>query len=269
MVLALLFSSLAAAADPLVLTNGLVEVSISPEVFTVVGMRATGGKEWLTTRTAETGTEDAWVDPGGITTDVLPFVEDAPVRRGPALVTDQSALSLTMEGPMSDKLGLWLRKEVRLAPDSPEVSFTVTALSVKEEPQPVALRNTARLGPPRLSLRIMKSLGSVHPLSGQEKPGVTVVNSMKYWMIPIPPTGKVKQMVLGGFFPEFTLRRGREEWTRRLVSMPADAKQVEQECNFLCVLDTDTASYGVAFQGETGKLSKDAPVSLVETWVVR
>ena len=258
------------APEDIVLTNGLVEVTVSPRLFTVLGLRTLEGAHWVgvTALSQQERAGKDWVDPGGITTDIIPFVQDAAVRRGPGTVVSHEDLSLVMEGPVSEELGLRLRKEVRLASASPVVTYTVTAVSTVETPRKLALRNTARLVP-RVTLRIDKRDGSLRALGEDQKPGLAVVNSLRWWMVPIPPTGEVKQLVLGAYVPKVTLRRGREEWGRRLLPLPADKTAVPNLSTLVCVLDTATESYGAAFQGATQTLTRETPVTLVEEWTLK
>lgn len=262
-------SATAAAEDGiLVLENARIRLEIDPTVFSLRFLGFPGGQNFLEPHflAERERSGEGWLDPGGLTTDLAPFEEkDAALRRGPAEVIERDEFHVVLLGKASPALGVRLKKEFRLDGADAHVYFLVTALSDRADGPSVALRNTARL-PARSTVRVPKHEGAFTPLQDGAKAPWAIVNSKDYWLVPVPPTSPVHDLVLGGFSPEAQVQNESGVWTRRIPVPPADPGKVPGGAMTLCVLDDTTRSYGLSLQGAKGTLCAATPVQLTEEW---
>ncbi len=93
-----------------------------------------------------------------------------------------------------------------------------------------------------------------------------VVQSVRYWLMPVPPTGRATEVLLGAFTPAVQTEREAGLWTRRVMLMPRSAERVPQQSTFLCLLDTPTHSYGAALQSPWQKVAPGEPLVFTEEW---
>ncbi len=267
----LILVSACAVAEPVVLDNGAIRVEVLPELFSVVFVGFPGGHNFVEPVHLESsivkGTE--WADPGGIVTDLIPYPgRDVAIRRGPAKIVEREEQRLVMEGPVSNALGVRLRKEIRLVDDVAQAFYKVYAIFEKDASKPWALRNTVRV-PRQSTLRIHKKEAEIRLLSGTESLAPAVVKSMRYWQIPIPPTSTLGTTILGAFAPKMEQVMEEGVWTRYIALMPEDAKTTPHEVTFLCLLDDVTQSYGSALQGEEQKMKAGETLLFCEEWHLR
>lgn len=257
------------ADTAIVLDNGAIRVEFDPEVFAVRYVGLPGGNNAIEPLPIASGVQQRdWVDAGGIQTDLLPFTgKDAAVRRGPGKVLEVRADYFAALGPPSPVSGMQVKKEVQLAGKEGRARFRVTALRVGPGEGPCAIRNTARL-PLETSVRIDRKEGEIRRLSGEGGLGPFVVRSLKYWIIPVPPTAPAEKVVLGAFASGCAVESKTALWTRTLPDKPAGAGDVSNGCTFLCVLDDETKTYGVALQSATATLATGTSISLEEEWRV-
>lgn len=257
------------AAEPLSLDNGHIRIEVVPELFAVTYLGVPGGENCLEVLTVSDdlvqGTE--WVDVGGLQTDLVGLERDAALRRGPATVTERSEEHLVLEGPVSEATGLRVRKAIHLYPGQAKARYEVVVSGGKEGGREVAVRNVARLQPPA-TLRVDRLNDSIQILTGGDALAPYVVNSRKYWLIPVPPTSDTRNVIVGAYVSTVVLENRTGLWERRIVSMPPSARRVPQECTFLCLLDDRTRSYGQVLQGEQGVPSEVAPLKFVEVWTL-
>jgi hypothetical protein len=266
----LLISAAIAQADLLVLDNGAMRVELDARLFSVRYVGLSEGKNFVeplaVAKEVRHGTE--WADPGGLHTDVLPFDDkEAALRRGPADIVEHTDHSVRLVGPPSPKYGIRTEKEIRLHANKPRALYSVIVRAVSEESGEWAVRNTVRV-PLRSTLRVDRADGTIAALAGTESILPAVVKSSNYWLIPVPPAGRMKGVALGAFVPRVRLQNESGVWTRRLVTMPGTAKQTPQQSTFVCVLDNETRSYGAMLQSETAKVSPLAPLVFREEWTI-
>lgn len=255
-------------AGPIVLENGAVRIEVDPQLFSVQFAGFPGGPNFVdplrVEDAARTGME--WVDPGGMVTDVFPAAEhDAALRRGPASVEFQDGRSAVLLGPASEKLGIRLKKEIRLAGDEPKARYIVTLLAPSQDEQRWALRNTARV-PLRSTIRIDKDKNEIVPMAGLDKLTPAVVRSMQYWLIPIPPTSPMSNVVLGSPVRSFAIENRSGVWTRTMVAPTREESAADAPTPFFCVLDDATRSYGAALQSARQAVTLGDPLVFIEDW---
>jgi hypothetical protein len=258
-----------AETDPITLDNGAIRVVADPELFAVTYVACSGGKNFvepLPVNPQDRAGAD-WVDPGGLQTDVIPYLaRDAAIRRGPAKVIEQRADYVALLGPPSESTGMRIKKEVQLVGREPTARFRVSAMRVSGEATEAAIRNTVRL-PRGSTVRLMREDGEIHVLAGADSIAPAVVKSRTFWLIPVPPTAPMDGVILGAFVPRLMVVNESGTWTRRLVNMPGDADDVPNASTFLCVLDDASGTYGAALQGSAEKTAMEVLV-LEEEWTV-
>lgn len=259
-----------AGADLIVLDNGAIRVEVDPKVFSIGFVGVPGGKNFVEPLLAspEEREGDGWIDPGGLHTDVIPYTaKDPAARRGPAEVLEQRADYVALRGPPSERSGMRIKKEIQLVGREPRARYRVSALRVSGDSDGVGLRNTARV-PEGVILRLMREDGDPRVLAGGDDAAPAVVKSRKFWLIPIPPTAPMDGVVLGAFVPRVVFANDSGTWTRTLVQMPEDEREVPTGCTFLCILDDGTATYGAALQGAVRRTPQGELVVLEEEWTV-
>jgi len=255
------------SADPVVLENGVLRIEIDPEVFSLRYIGFSGGRNFVEPIPFDDmKSVKAWLDPGGLTTDVLPVAaRDASIRRGPAEVLKQDALCLVMLGPVSAETQLQLKKEIRLDPENAAVWYNVSALTPSPEKRSCFVRNMGRI-PQGSTLRVKKQDVNIRTLQGKTSLAPVVVKSMQFWLIPVPPTHRTENALLGAFVDTVEIQNREGLWRRRIHHMPPDPDHADQESTFVCVLDDKTRSYGVALQSGRQELSAQSPVLFSEEW---
>ena len=264
----LMVCALCAQADLIVLENARVRIEIDPRLFAIrqVGFPGEPGFMEPLPVAQDLRDGDAWVDAGGLHTDLLPYEgKDAAIRRGPAEVVERRDDYIAMMGPPSEKAGIRLKKEVQLLGREARARFRVTAIRLAADPAPIALRNTVRV-PAHSTLRLPKQGADVKALAGTKTIAPAVVKSRKFWIIPIPPTADMNGVVLGAFVKDVTLLNDSGSWTRHLVSVPPKPELAPNSCSFLCLLDDASRTYGAAIQGETRDLKTNELLVLEEEW---
>ncbi|MFA6240380.1 MAG: hypothetical protein WC655_05605 [Candidatus Hydrogenedentales bacterium] len=271
MFLACLVLLFGGAAEPaIVLDNGAIRVEFDPEFFVVRFVGVPGGENAVAPLPVKSGVigEREWVDAGGLQTDLLPFTgEDPAIRRGPGKVLDVRSDYFAVLGPPSSVSGMQLRKEVQLVGREGKARYRVTALRVGPDAASCTIRNTARLAGTS-TVRLDRKEGEVRVLAGDGPLAPFVVRSLKYWLIPIPPTAPAEKVVLGSFVSGCTVENRSGSWVRKMHNKPAKEEDVPKGCTFLCVLDDATKTYGAALQGPTETLETGESMSLEEEWKV-
>jgi len=266
---ALLFAGLVCLSTPLVLDNGAVQVVVEPELFAITSIRAGSGTDFVEAlpRSPDAVRSGAWMDPGGLVTDVLPVGEgDAALRRGPARVVEQRSNHLTLEGPVSRSTGLTLTKEITLAPPGePTARFRVTVTSTLSATQRLYVRNAARV-PIRSTLRMAKRDDTIRPLAGTDSIYPAVVKSRDYWLVPVPPTATMKGVVLGALMPDLREERAYVTWVRRPVPTPGTAIDYDHGSNVVCLLDSKTRTFGAVLQSALADVDASTPLVFEEEW---
>ncbi|GMV90245.1 MAG: hypothetical protein AMXMBFR82_00230 [Candidatus Hydrogenedentota bacterium] len=270
MALGLAVCCLISATDPIVLDNGAIRVEIDPAVFSVRFLGVPGGENFLASLPVDDAARESedWIDPGGLQTDILPYTaRDAASRRGPAEIVEHREDYIALLGPPSEQTGMRIKKEIQLLGREPKARFRVTTMRVAGEPGDTALRNTVRLRR-GTTIRLLREEGDVRILAGADAIAPAVVKSRKYWLIPIPPTSPMDGVILGAFVPTLIVVNDSGSWTRRLVTMPEEAKETPHEATVLCVLDDATGSYGAALQGKLESVANGRVQVLEEEWTV-
>ena len=267
----LLIALLAGAeGDPVVLSNEVVRVEIDPLLFCVRYVGFSGGLNFLDSLYVpdklRKGAE--WVDPGGLTTELVPDPgHDPAVRRGPAEVIERTPLSATLLGPVSDALHVRLKKTVEIDPHRPIARYTVAILATRPGPIKLGVCSTARV-PQGTLLRVDRPDGAIRVLSGAGEVSSVAKEIADSWQLSVPPALALDRVVVGGFVTRIEQENRDGVWMRRIVTMPASPAEVPHEATFLCVLDNGTASYGAALQGSPAKVTPAGPLVFVEEWTL-
>jgi len=258
----------AVSAEPIALDNGAIRVEVDPAVFSVRFVGRPGGRNLLDPAYISYAERNggAWLDPGGLVTDVIPLeTQDAALRRGPAEVIDQDADSVVLLGAVSETLGLRLRKEIRLEGAAPRARFTVTLLPTSPTPRTAALRNTARV-PLGSVLRGDGEASIIRPFSGTDSTSGLVATAGSGWRIAVPPRTAAREVILGAFVPEAALELRDAVWRRRIAEMPAEESAAPYHSTFLCVLDDTSRVYGAVLQSALVEVSAASPLVFTEEW---
>jgi hypothetical protein len=257
-------------ADAVVLDNGAIRIEVEPQVFAVRFVGFPGGSNFLDPLyvSPDDRNGSAWLDPGGLVSDVVPIEgHDPALRRGPGEVLEKRTDYLALLGPASSQNGLRIKKEFALDASSAKARYTVSVTVTGPKAASCAVRNTARLANAS-TLRVEKSDGTIRVLAGADSVLPAVVNSNQYWIIPVPPTAPMKNVVLGAFVSKIVHVNKQGTWTRRIVNPPSDTKAVPSESSFVCLLDSETRSFGAAFQGATTPLEPCCALTFEEEWTL-
>ena len=266
--LAIITLGAAAEDGALVLENARIRLEIDPVVFSLRFLGFPGGQNFLEPHylAERERTAEGWLDPGGLTTDLAPFdKKDPALRRGPAEVIEHDEFHVVLLGKTSPALGVRFKKEFRIDGADAHAYYIVTALSERADGPNVTLRNTARL-PARSTVRVPKEDGTFTPLQEGTKAAWAIVNSKDYWLVPVPPTSPVHDLVLGGFSADAEVQNESGVWKRRIPLAPVDPGKVPGGATVLCVLDDTSRSYGLCLQGAKGTLCAATPVQFTEEW---
>lgn len=258
------------AVEPVVLDNGSIRVEFDPQVFSVRFVGLPGGSNYLEPLfvSHEDKKGPGWVDPGGLVTDLIPLQgHDASLRRGPGEIVEQRKDYVAALGPLSGETGLRVKKEIALDPIEAKARFTVTVTVAGPKPAAFSIRNTARVARGS-TLRVEKADGTIRALAGTTNIFPAVVNSNLFWLVPVPPTAPMKNVVLGAFVPRIVHVGNQGIWRRRIVSAPEQAKLAPNESTFLCLLDDTTRSYGAALQGAVAPIEPCCPLVFEEEWTI-
>lgn len=255
---------------PVLLDNGHIRIEVSPEDFQVLFVGIPNGINFLDVVSVETDNPgEHTVHQEAFCSDVLPYKGLDPVLRyGPAVVKELSREHIVTESPFSSMYGVRLRKEIRLYPAQPKASIRVTVLSESDVPMDMAVRNTARL-PQDTTIRIEKKGDTMKVLAGADTLAPWVVNSVRYWLVPIPPTSRADEVILGAFTEEVELENETGVWVRRILDMPREADTLPQQNSFLCLLDEKTHTYAGVLQSPWFPCSKTAPLDFREVWTIK
>jgi hypothetical protein len=252
---------LAAGSEPLVLENPRIRIEADPALFEVTFVGLPGGENFLDT-SVEPGA------PSGLETVLVPVdIPEDQRFEGPGTLLDRGDDYLVMERPLTEDGTLLMRKDIRLYPGIGRASNTVTVQCGGEDVRRFTVRNTARV-PKGSTLRLEKRDCKVLPLAGTDSPFPSVVKSLRYWLIPVPPTSRTENVVLGAYVPRVVQQNGTGSWTRQLLDMPGDAGDIPAGCTFLCLLDDATASYGSALQGAMRPVRPGGSLKFQEVWTV-
>jgi len=257
-------------ADAVALDNGAMRIEVEPSVFSVRFVGFPGGSNFLDPLyvSPEDSAGTAWLDPGGLVTDLVPLDEhDGPLRRGPGEVLEHRKDYVALLGPVSKATGLRMKKEFKIDEKEAKALYTVSVSVVGPKAVSCSVRNTARLATGS-TLRVEKTDGTIRVLAGADSILPAVVNSNQFWIVPIPPTARMKNVVLGAFIPKVVHLTNQGSWTRRIVNPPSEAKSVPSESSFVCLLDSDTRSFGGALQGATAPLEPCCAMVFEEEWTL-
>lgn len=269
MLAAVLFSSVGA---PLALDNGKIRIELEPRTFSVRFIGFPGGNNFLEpahlTQTELAGT--AWLDPGGLFTDVLPVrSEDAVLRRGPAEVVEQREDYVLLLGPEHPESRWRVKKEVQLARDAAELTYKVTVLSALKDERDIRIRTTARLdwsgallvpvAPGRMSL-VRGAFEDVSELL--EFPEET-------YTVPLRSRKLRTRAVLSSASPEVTMATDFGVWKRSLeIRSALPDPEAENRIRTLALLDDPSHTYEAALEGAQSGTNVGSPLVVVEHWSV-
>jgi len=274
-----LFLVMAAAAEPVALEQHGIRIEVDPGVFTLRYLGLADGKNLLDPLFVddEARRSGAWLDPGGLVTDVLPYTsKDAALRRGPAEVLERTSTTLVLLGPASPERELRLSKRIEILPPQEgagagRVRFTVSLLATEGEPRRLAVRNTARIPVPADARRGAAVLrlpggGAVRPLAGAEALEPYGTQDGKDWAFPVPPAHAAAGLVIGTPARQAGLQGHSTRWTRRLPEPPETAAALPHNAAFLALIDDRTRSYGFAAQSPWATVEPGRPLVFVEEW---
>ena len=259
-----------ALADAVVLDNGVMRIEVEPQVFSVRYVGFPGGVNYLDPLFISPADRagSTWIDPGGLVSDVVPLDgHDAVLRRGPGEILEQRNNYVALLGPISERAGLRIKKEFALDTSTAKARYIVSVTINGPKPVTCTVRNTARLANGS-TLRVEKSDGTIRALAGTDSILPAVVNSNQYWIIPVPPTAVMKNVILGAPVTRITHVNKQGTWTRRVVNPSSDIKSVPNESSFVCLLDSESRSYGASLQGAVTPVEPCCAVTFEEEWTL-
>lgn len=254
--------------SPIVLDNGRIRVEVEPRLFSVRFVGFPGGINFLDVRDIPEGDLESsdWVEMKGLYADLIPYeASDPAIRRGPATVLEQTADHVVMIGPQAGQAPVRIRKAVRLYPGQAKASYSVEIENAGSEAVRYTVRNSAHV-PQGDTLRSDKTDDRIRPLAGTASLAPAVVNSMRWWLIPVPPTSELKGVVLGAFVPKVTQENKDGTWTRRIVTNPSKPADVPEGCTFICLLDDPSRNYVSALQGGRTVAPPGGSAKFTEVW---
>lgn len=256
---AVMVIALALGAGPLVLDNGAVRVEIAPETQCVRFAGFASGQNFVEPVLVA---EDRETTPGGLQAHVI-GPGSCPV--GPANVVERDDRHVLLRGPKADN-GLFAEQEITLLEKEDQVRFKVRLKAEKPVLGPFAWRVIMRARPDS-TFRVRREGGvKMRAIAGARELRPYVVPSVRYWLMPVPPTERAKDILLGAFTPVMQTERESGFWTRRIMLMPDSAGLVPQESTFLCLLDSASHSYGAALQSPWQNVSPTEPLVYTEEW---
>lgn len=261
---------LSASSGPVALDNGKIRIELEPRTFSVQFIGVPGGDNFLEpihlTATELDGA--GWLEPGGLTTDVLPARrEDAVLRRGPAEVVEQRDDYVLLLGPEQPELHWRVKKEVQLARDTPELTYKVTVLSSLKGERDVRIRNMARMAW-RGSLKVPAAAGPVGLLRGAF-PGFDdlLKESDTTFTIPLLPPADRVRAVLTSPSAEVMHETPSGSWTRRIEIYSALPEEgATNQIRMMALLDDASHSYQSALEGGQSGVNVGAPLVVIEHW---
>lgn len=257
---------------PVVLQNGYVRLELEPRTFSVRFAGFPGGKNFLEpvhlTESEIAGPN--WVDPGGLTTDLLPARENsALLRRGPAEVVVQEERYVLLLGPEHPDSNWRVKKEYFLEKDTPEGRYKVTVTSARKTERRVGIRIAAQVvragqweisgdfGVPGLMLGQYPDLASV---TGADTPG---------YIVPLAGGRDRRRAVLAvPGAPEVTQQTPFGTWSRRLeLASDTAGEGGPASPRLVLLLDDATHVYQAGLEAMQSGVNVGAPLVIVEHWV--
>lgn len=263
---------LSALSGPVALDNGKIRIELEPRTFSIQFIGTPGGDNFLEpihlTATELDGA--GWIEPGGLTTDVLPArPEDAVLRRGPAEVVEQRDDYVLLLGPEQPDLHWRVKKEIQLARDTAELTYKVTVLSSLKDERDVRIRNTARMAWIG-SLNVPVAPGRLTLVRGSFAGMVDLLNDHETdFKIPLLPPVDRERAVLASPSAEVSHETPSGTWTRRIEIYSALAEEgAENQIRMMALLDDASHSYQSALEGAQSGVNVGAPLVVIEHWKV-
>ena len=210
-----------------------------------------------------------WLDPGGLVTDVLPLDTSAPcIRRGPGQIIEQSKDSLVLLGP--EVHGTRYPSEKRVLPKAKRARGAVCGhdnTAMHKNPARSALRKHLAAFPFTLRCGSIAKTAKLSLLPGLEFLAPLVTRSPEYyWMIAIPPSVTARSVLLGSGTVHAVIENRDGLWTRTIAAPPPANSPSARDMPWLCLLDDETRSYGVALQTSAAQVTLGAPLVFAEEW---
>lgn len=269
----LLVGALASAfGGPLALDNGKIRIELEARTFSVRYIGIPGGNNFLepTHLTATELASTGWIEPGGLTTDVLPIrAGDAVLRRGPAEVVEQRDDYVLLLGPEHPESHWRVKKEFQLTRDTAELTCKVTVLSSLKEERDIRIRNTARLAWTG-ALTVPVEPGRMSLIRGKfEGVGELLLAPESAYQIPLMSTQARERAVLSSPSPEVRMVTDFGVWTRQLeIRSSLPEPEAEGRIRMLALLDDGTHTYQAALEGAQSGVNVGAPLVVIERWTV-
>jgi len=252
-----------AAAEPVVMDNGLVRVEVVPESMSITFAGLSGGANMIDSSCGE------GVYVSGIQTSILEESgHDISYPQENAEVLRQGPLNLIICSRTDSESEVTITKEIRVHETLPRVVFKVSVEAALDSSKRLAIRNTVRPSV-KTTMRVLRKDTEIKPLAGISSIQPTVVRSSRYWLIQIPPPVRSDGVVLGAFTPEVIHYTPSGTWTRKLELKLDKPECFPHQSTFLCLLDDGTQSYGSCLQGPYSSLHTDNRVILEERWVFK
>ena len=265
-----LLGALAAVGQaPVVLENGHVRLEIEPRTFSLHFAGFPGGKNFLdvihvpATEIAAAG----WLEPGGVTTDLLPEVENsALMRRGPAEVIVSEDHYLLLMGPMHPERDWRIKKEYFLTPGRSEVRYKVTVLSPRKEERRAGIRITAQV-PRNGRLHVPAAPGTLGLLRGDfpDFSGLREAGGDSF-AIPVSARDERRSAVVAVPSSEVTLETDFGRWKRRMEVISEIDGGGSQSPRLLVLLDDPAHRYQCGLEVVQSGVNVGAPLVVVEHW---
>lgn len=261
---------LTALGGPVALDNGKIRIELEPRTFSIQFIGAPGGNNFLEPihLTAAELDGAGWIEPGGLTTDVLPArPEDAVLRRGPAEIVERRDDYVLLLGPEQSDLHWRVKKEIQLARDTAELTYKVTVLSSLKDERDVRIRNTARMAWIG-SLNVPVAAGRLTLVRGAFAGIADLLDDAETdYKIPLlPPTNRARA-VLESPSAEISHETPSGTWTRRIEIYSALAEEgAENQVRMMALLDDASHSYQSALEGAQSGVNVGAPLVVIEHW---
>lgn len=257
---------------PVVLENESIRLELEPRTFSVRFVGFPGGKNFLDLihLPASAIAGPGWLEPGGLTTDLIPETENsALLRRGPAELIAHERQYVLLLGPKDDARQWRIKKEYFLTPGQSEVRYKVTVLSPVKEERPVGVRITAQL-PEVGELRFPGAAGTLGLLSG-DFPGFALLEAggADASVIPLAGGGMRRRAVVEIPAAMLVYETPFGQWTRSMeVLSGLGSGEDATPSRALLLLDDDTHVYQAGLDVMQAGINVGAPLVVQERWVL-
>jgi len=266
-----LTSMLAAQGQtPVVLESPHVRIELESRTFSVRFVGFPGGKNFLDLihLTASAIASPGWLEPGGITTDLIPDSENsALLRRGPAELVVFEEHYVLLLGPEDPDHHWRIKKEYFLAVDRSEVRYKLTVMSTLKEERKVGVRITAQL-PREGGLLIPKAAGALGLLRGDFPRFNELIGSVAdAYTINLAVGPKRQRAVLASPATSLVYETPFGRWERQIeIRSSLESPSENAMPRLLVLLDDDSHVYQAGLEVTQSGVNVGAPLVVQERW---